>query len=50
MKRRRGVLYRCPVCGISITVMVTPSFPPTCSKHVGGGKIMVAVDPEDRDD
>jgi endogenous inhibitor of DNA gyrase (YacG/DUF329 family) len=33
--------YQCPGCGNSITVHVTPTHPPTCSNHTGGGKVMV---------
>lgn len=32
--------YECPSCGTKITVNVTPTYPPTCSNHTGGGKVM----------
>lgn len=33
-------VWECPACGTRVTLHVTPSHPPTCSKHTGGGKVM----------
>lgn len=33
-------VYTCTKCSNRIVVHVTPSAPPTCSKHTGGGVIM----------
>jgi hypothetical protein len=32
--------YVCNACGNKITLHVTPTHPPTCSNHLGGGKVM----------
>lgn len=42
-----GTTYRCPACGVSVTVLVRLSAPPTCSEHTGGGRKMEVVDGED---
>jgi ribosomal protein L37AE/L43A len=32
--------YECPACKRSVTVNVKTTYPPTCSNHTGGGKLM----------
>ena len=39
-----GIRYRCPRCGQRIVVYITPTHPPTCSKHTGGGTAMQQED------
>jgi len=33
-------IYQCSKCGNEIELRVNPSYPPTCSKHTGGGWLM----------
>jgi endogenous inhibitor of DNA gyrase (YacG/DUF329 family) len=40
----KGSTYKCNRCGQTVTVYVTPTHPPTCSKHTGGGVKMVLQD------
>ena len=35
--------YECPACHERVTVHVPLSCDPTCSKHIGGGKLMKLV-------
>lgn len=37
---KQPTTYECPACRTQITLYVTPTHPPTCSKHTGGGKVM----------
>ena len=37
---RTVTIYRCPQCGQKITLLITPTTPPTCSRHTGGGRTM----------
>lgn len=39
-----AVVWRCPKCGETVTVYVPIVSPPTCSKHTGGGTLMVKSD------
>lgn len=32
--------YECPACKRRITVNIKTTYPPTCSNHTGGGKLM----------
>lgn len=40
----KGSTYKCNRCGQTITVYVTPTHPPTCSQHTGGGVKMQLQD------
>lgn len=32
--------YECSNCGATVTVHVKTTYPPTCSRHTGGGRLM----------